>query len=172
MLSATVLEFILRGIPEGYLFIFAGYTFSKTRLNIRKFIVSGLLLGIIGYLVRFLPISFGVHSVLILIACIVMLHTVHKIPLIKAISSGMAIMLIAFAAEILNGALIALIRGFRLTELVHDPQLINIEFANATQKLIYGIPSLTLMWLVVIIFYTIYKKKDKLIDAYDRKDIE
>jgi len=172
MLSATLLEFFLRGIPEGYLFIFAGYTFSKTKLNTKKLIFSGFVLGVIGYLVRFLPISFGVHSVLILIACIVMLNTWHKIPLIKAISAGMIIMIIAFSAEIVNGLLIAVSQGIKIVDIIQNPSVNNIEFANATQKLIYGLPSLLFMWLVVLVFYVTYKRKDKLIDASDSNDIE
>ena len=172
MLSATLLEFFLRGIPEGFLFIFAGYTFSKTRVNVKKFIISGFVLGMIGYLVRFLPISFGVHSVLILIACILMLNAIHKIPLIKAISSGLIMMIIAFAAEIINGILIAFFRGFSLLEIIHDFKVIDIEFVNATQKLLYGLPSLTIMGLVLTVIYMTYKKKDKLTDAVDRKNIE
>ncbi len=172
MLNSTLLEFILRGIPEGFLFIFAGYTFSKTKVDVRKYLLAGALLSVIGYAIRLLPINFGIHSVLVLITCVILLNAVSKIPLIKAISSTLVMMIIGFAAEIVNGVLVALIRGFRFMDILRDFELINIDFANPTQKVLYGLPSMALMWLIVLIFYFVYKKRDKLINASDRETIE
>ena len=43
MLKLTLLEFFLRGLPEGFLIIFAVYVFSKTVINIKRYIVSSII---------------------------------------------------------------------------------------------------------------------------------
>jgi hypothetical protein len=162
MLKLTVVEFFFRLIPEAFLFIFAGYAFSKTKVNLKRYLLSGAVLSIIGYLVRMLPINFGIHSVLILVACIVLLVTINKIPMMKAVSASLIIMIVGFAAEALNGIFIQNVLG-------KDMELI---FQDPSQKVLYGLPSLGLMGLIIAIVYIIHYKRDKLTDVLNREDIK
>lgn len=155
MFNAPLIEFLLRGIPESLLFIFAGYAFSKSRIDFKRFLIGGFLFSVIGYLIKLLPINFGIHSVLVIIACIIVLNNINKIPLMRAISSSLIVTIIGFASESLNALFIQNV-------LKKD---LNVIFENSIQKTLYGLPSMALMGIVIGIVYFICYKKDKLVDV-------
>nr|WP_312292105.1 hypothetical protein [Clostridium chromiireducens] len=67
MLQLTVLEFTIRTIPEALVYIFAAYVFSNKKLDVNKYLISSFLLAIGTFLVRMLPINYGVHTILAII---------------------------------------------------------------------------------------------------------
>ena len=64
MLKLSVVEFVARAVPEAFLFIFAIYTFSHTRINKKRYLLSSLLMTIMIFIIRSLPISYGIHTIL------------------------------------------------------------------------------------------------------------
>ena len=52
MLRVSGFEFIVRLIPEAFIFMFAAYTFSKTKLDKKRYLLSSILLGISVFFVR------------------------------------------------------------------------------------------------------------------------
>ena len=164
MLESSVVEIVLRGIPEGFLFIFAGHAISNSKIDLKRFLLSGSLLALIGSLIRYLPINFGVHSFLIIFVCIIILNNICKIPLIKAISSSLIIMIVGFATESINGLFLQYV-------LKKDMDMI-LNNSNPLVKVYYGIPSLILMGLIIWIVYYINKKRREKKNVSDREDIE
>lgn len=148
MLKLHPIEFLLRGIPEGFLFIISIYVFSKVSINKKKCIISSLLYSANAYLIRLLPINYGVHTILSLLFLGVLIIYYNKIDVIKALRSTIIIFLIQFLAEGVNVLLL---------------NAINIDINNISNdpltKSILGIPSLLISYLVVIIFYFINNKK-------------
>ena len=63
-LKLSCFEFLFRTIPEGLLFILAIYIFSGVKFEVKRFLVSGFVLAIVTFLVRMLPISYGIHTML------------------------------------------------------------------------------------------------------------
>ena len=172
MLNSSLLEFVLRGIPEGFLFIFAGYTFSKTKVDFKKFLLAGALLSLLGYAIRLLPIHFGIHSVLVLIVCIILLSIISNISIMKAVSATFIMLIIGFAAEILNIVVLALVKGMDTMELFNNQELLDGLFTSEKERILLSFPSIGFMAIIVISFYMVYKQKGKLQDASDRKDFE
>ena len=64
MLKTTFLEFLLRGIPEAFLLILSSYIFSKKKVDVKETLLLGITLAVIAYGIRFLPIHYGVHTIL------------------------------------------------------------------------------------------------------------
>lgn len=163
MLKLSLLEFFLRLIPESFILILSGYAFSCKTINKISFCISGILLGIATYLIRMLPIHFGVHTIILLIIYALLTVFLNKIDIIKAISAGLISATILFICEWIN--------VFVLTNLFKIN--IDIMFKNAFIKIVYGIPSLLLFGL--IIFFIWYKnlhlrKVD--VNVFNREDIK
>ena len=152
MLKLPLLELFFRLIPEGFIFIFAGYAFTKTLVTKKKYIISSVLLGTIGYLIRFLPIDYGVHTILSLFACIIIVITLVKIDVVRAISAAIITFILAFISEGINVLIIQFIFKADTTAIFQNPEL----------KIIYGIPSLIIMVVVISIFYYIMLKRNEL----------
>lgn len=143
MLRLPLIEFFLRMIPEAILFVFAVFVFTKTKFDKNRYMITWILYSISGYLVRFLPIDFGIHTVLNLIVLVILAVKLNKIGIIKAIQAAFAIILTMFISEGINVAIIQFV-------LKKD---INTIFADSMQKLFYGVPSLLIFGAVVGIFY-------------------
>ena len=151
MLKLTLLEFFFRGLPEELLLIFAIYAFSKTVINIKRYIASSILLVLLVYSIRFLPIQYGVHTILNLIVTIVLTVSINKIDIIKAIQASIITVIIEFICEGINVFIIGHIFKVDVRYVLSEPSL----------KILYGIPSLLIFAAIVSIYYfVLFRKKD------------
>lgn len=150
MLDLKPIEYILRAIPESFLVIFAVYIFSKTEINKKKYIVTSILFSIILYITRKLPISYGVHMILSVLLLQIIIVSYNKIDAIKGMKSIIFIYLIQLISELLNVALLNLMK-------------IDLEvlLLNAIYKTILGLPSLIITGVIILIIYRISEKRKK-----------
>lgn len=150
MLRLTGLEFFLRLIPESCLFILGAYVLAHTKIEKKPYFVSSILLAIGGYLVRMLPIHFGVHSILVIVLYVLLTTSLNKIPIAKAISSSMLWTIALSACESLN--------AFVLSFLKFNMQII---LNNPLKKVLYFMPSLIMLLLAVLLTNILISKNKK-----------
>lgn len=148
MLRLTAFEFIVRSIPEAFIFIFASYALSNNKLNIKRYIISSVLFAICVYFIRMLPINYGVHSILSIIIQTIILVSISKIDIILAIKSSIITIICLFMIELLN--LLALNFIFK--------EQLELIMSNPISKTIYGLPSLGGFAIVAICYYCLKKK--------------
>ena len=151
MLKLQPIEFFLRVIPEGFLFIFAIYVFSQLNIDRKKYIISSLLFSSSVYIIRLLPINYGVHMTLSVLFLLFISIVYNKIDAIRAIKSIIILYLIQLISEALNVLVLNLMK-LDLDKLFKDP----------IKKSILGLPSLAITLIIIIIFYLINKKRRKL----------
>ncbi|WP_017416292.1 hypothetical protein [Clostridium tunisiense] len=149
MIKLTIFEFFIRGIPEAFLFVFATYTFSKTPINIRRFLLSGIIMAAIGFFTRYLPIHYGVHTILNLFAFVILFYNVNKIDLMKCIRSVAIAMFLQSFCELINIVIIQFLFKQDMDYILSIPKL----------KTLYGAPSMIIFGIVVISYYIIIKKR-------------
>lgn len=157
MLKLTLLEFFLRGLPEDFLLTFAVYAFSKTVINAKKYIISSILLTLIVYLIRFLPIQIGVNTILNIFGLIFLTVNINKISIIKSIQACIMTIILEFICEGINMLVIQYI--FKLN--------INSVFKEPTLKILYGIPSLLIFACFITLYYMKKLKKKELGDVFN-----
>lgn len=148
VLKLSILELIFRAIPEGFLHIMAVYVFSREKINLRKIITSGCLLGFIIFFIRILPIQFGIHTLIFLGTIILISICVNKIDTNKAISSSLVSTMILSICDSGNFFLIKDIFKINLKVIMSNPSL----------KVVYGLPSLVLYIFIILIAYKIIYK--------------
>ena len=91
----------LRCIVEVIIVNFMIYTLSKRSINNTNYYIVSILLSVLTYVVRLLPIYYGVHIVINLITFISIM-TILGIPLIKSIKNTLITFTILEFSEILN----------------------------------------------------------------------
>ncbi|MGL5380941.1 hypothetical protein, partial [Clostridium sp.] len=133
MLQLTFLELFIRTIPESFLFVFAVYAFSNVKVDKKKYILASTTLALTVFVIRELPISYGVHTLLNIMALIIIATTINKIDIIKSIKSGIITAVLLFVCEGVN--------IFLLQCIFQEEMMIRI-FENPALKTIYGVPSL------------------------------
>jgi len=155
MLKLEPIEFFLRTLPECFLLILAIYSFSKIRINTKKYIISGLICSVGIFLVRMLPISYGVHTILGMGIAMVLGVSINKIDVIKSIKGILITIIIQFMLEGVN--------IFIITNILKGDT--NKIFSDPIQKTLYGIPSLVILAIIIVGYYNINYKKDRLINV-------
>lgn len=139
MLSEIIITTILRGIPEAFIHMYAMYALANVKINKKRYVVSSMILAFLMVLISKLPISYGIHSILVVMAIIGLAVTVNRLGTIYCTSIAIINMIIQFLAEGVNILIIE-----KLLKM-------NIENAmsNPLGKSIYGIPSLVIFFIVI-----------------------
>lgn len=152
MLKLTILELIFRTIPEEFIIILSMYVFSFTKIDIKRLFSSGVMLSIIVYLIRLLPIQPGLHTLLLIPIMVLMVKIVNKITIIKGIPAAILSIIFMYLCEMINSII--------LTNIFH----MNIQeaFKDVNTRLIYGSISLIIYLLITLtVYFTIYKNKKR-----------
>ena len=146
-MKLSIWELPFRSIPESMIFVFAIYVFSFTKLDTKKWLLPSLIMSVVTFVVRLLPIQPGVHTFILIIFHVIVAVLVSKMDILKAISSTLIAIILLFTCELLN--IVTLLKVFKV-----QPE----ELENPIKKLMYGIPNLLVFGLIV---YMVYKRSAK-----------
>ncbi|WP_251861157.1 hypothetical protein [Clostridium sp. Marseille-Q2269] len=157
MLRLSMVEFVARAIPEAFLLVFAIYTFSNTRINRKNYLISSLLMVGMIFIIRSLPISYGIHTILSIMVLILLSYFVNGIDVMKSGKSTIITIIIQLICEGANIFIIQHIFKKDMNYIFKDPRL----------KTIYGIPSLIIFGCIIILFYIKLLKRKEI--KYDQR---
>ncbi|MBU5485950.1 hypothetical protein KQI86_16635 [Clostridium sp. MSJ-11] len=152
MIEVSLIELFGRAIPEGFLFIFALYVFSGHAINKRDYLISSILMSIITFTVRLLPIHYGVHTILNIIGLIVLNVSINKIDIVKSIQAVIITVILQFICEGIN---VFIIQYIFKTDM-------NYVFGDSKLKILYGIPSLLIFTGILTLYYIRLLKRKEL----------
>lgn len=149
------IHFLLQLIPEAFITILCGYAFQGKKIGL-KFLVSGILLSLIIYIVNFaFPVSKQMATILSFTAGAIILILINKIEIIKAILSTILLFVLFIIAEAFNFVLLKSV--FHLSN-----DKIQALFDSYTlERWQYGLPSLLLKLIIVVVFYFIMVRVGK-----------
>lgn len=153
MLQITWIEFFLRAIPEMFILIWGIHIVARKPFDMPKYIFSCLVLALLSFFIRWLPISFGVHMIINMIL-IIGIMVIIKISLVKAIYSTLLMFFMLSLSEVLNMVIL---------------NLLNISMDNISPvlKCVFGVPSLIFLSIFIIIMNYLLIIKDGKKDAYN-----
>lgn len=151
MVSLFWEDIILRLIPEALIIILAGYAIAKKTMNIKLYLISSIILALINFLFRALPISTIIPMVLSGIAAVMLLRFVNKIKVIHGILSTLLCYILLIVSEGLNIFLLGKLFGL-------DTNKIFLT-SSPLEKNLYGLPSLLIFGLIIISYYLIFTRK-------------
>jgi hypothetical protein len=152
MLKLSIFEFLVRSIPEGIAFVFAGYAMSNVKVIKTRMYTSGIMAAISIYLIRMLPIHFGVHTILSLIVIIFLLTNINQINIMVSVGSVLLSVILLFILDS-----VVLIGSSYLFN-IPSQYIIN----DTILKTIMLYPSLLIFILIISIIYLHKKKNNKL----------
>jgi hypothetical protein len=145
-------ELFIRGIWESALFLFGTLLFANAKIPLKKYLFCSFAFAVFVLFVRELPISYGIHTMIILICLNLVAILLFSVNLEQSIKSTVIVTCTLFALEGLNGMILQHILG---EEAFKD--IIN----NPINTLLYFIPSSIMFGLLNLIAYIILKKKRK-----------
>lgn len=145
-LQLSFFEFLCRTIPEALLFILAIYIFSGVKFKVKRFLLSSFILAIITFLVRMLPISYGIHIMLNIIVFFSIQNLIIKINITDSIKYSILTAILMSICEGFNVGFLKIFNVNRIEEIFNNPIL----------KTLYGVPSL-IIFLIVLLIYKLIK---------------
>lgn len=149
--------FFLQYIPNGLIYVLAGYAISKKTVDVNKYLISSGILAVFGFGAKILSqtmllnTSNTVPQILILFACIILLVSINNIKIVNGILSSLSIMILQLIFE-----------GVYVMLILRAVLKINIETIFQKSLLIsslIGLPYLILLGFIVYIFYKLMIKK-------------
>lgn len=149
MLKQDILSIITRMIPEACIIIYSIYLLTKSKVDKKKIIISGIIGGIGIYLIRFLPIHFGVHTILSIMLYILLAVKLNKMDVYKSIAITLLSIIILFSSD--------LVFVFLYTKIFQISS--EILFSEGWVANITGIPPLLLLYLVIRLIAYFKEKK-------------
>lgn len=155
-ISISLTQFLIIGIPQGFLFVLAIYIFTKTKFNMKKYLLIGSIVTVLTYLIRFLPITVGVNTMISLLALILVFMFVYKLDLPKIVNlivSVIAIFLFIGISEFVNEIILDLLLGRVQTQALQNN-------GSALVKSLLWIPTnIIFAILVLVIYFIAFRKK-------------
>ncbi|QGU95338.1 hypothetical protein GOM49_09785 [Clostridium bovifaecis] len=148
MLKIAPIELFMRLIPEMMIYMWGVHVVSKHPFNKKIYLCSSVILAVVIFFIRMLPIHFGVHMVINIIINIFISRLIG-IPLLQAIYSTFFNTLLLSVSEFFN---MLILNIFNIN--------IDIVFSKPITKCLAGIPSLVVFSLLVLLIKFIFKKKE------------
>ena len=87
MLESSLVYIITRTFPESLILVLSGVVLLGINIDKKKAFKDGIILGLIIGIIRLLPISFGVHSILSMIALCIILFKCANNDIVKSMVS-------------------------------------------------------------------------------------
>lgn len=151
MMKLTWIDFFLRLIPESYIYIWGLYTISNKVISKKRHIIYCILLSVEIYVVRLLPIHFGIHTIINNIFTICLL-IISEISINIAIRNTLLMTSILLISEFFNMVLLKMLN-------VNT----QVQFKIPGGKSLLMLPSmLVFILLIYLVKLLLIKKKGKI----------
>ncbi len=153
-ISIGPLQFLIIGVPQGFLFVLAIYIMTRTKFDIKKYIVLSAEVSILTYMIRFLPISLGVNSMLSFLVLVVLFLITYKYDLqriIRLIVSVISIFMFICLSELINELLLFIIFGKIKTQAL-------LNSSSDLTKIISLTPTNIIFAVILLITFIILQK--------------
>ncbi len=152
LLKIIIFEYLLGYCLQGFTFVLGVFAFNRQKIVLKIYIVTSLLVIIISYLVRLLPISFGVHTIINMLFLMLICIIVLKMPAYSTIRSAMLIIVLLLICEMADIAIMSQILGKVKFESL---MLIPLE------KAIIGSPGAAFFTILITLTYFILNNPKK-----------
>lgn len=139
---------------QSFAMVLCIYTFNRQRVIFKDYISTSVLVTILSYIVRLLPISMGVQTILnmvfVFLICVILL----KMPAYKTIRSTSLSFVLILLCEIMVTAIVVKVMGQEQFE---------IMVKNPLQSYFIGLLANTMFIISIILIHKVLENKD---DSY------
>lgn len=139
MLHQPLYSLFIRMIPEAFLIMHSICLLTASHKDLKKISTAAVLGGIGVYIVRLMPIHFGVHTILAVMIDILLVVKILDINIQKAISGTLISIIIIFMSDIILFAIYTNVFHFS-SEVIAGQTIVSV---------ISGIPSLIIFYFII-----------------------
>ncbi|NLT95017.1 MAG: hypothetical protein GXW85_05695 [Clostridia bacterium] len=141
MLELPLMGLIFQGIPEQIGVVMVAFAIANLPFNIKKIFFSGSILAICAYFIRMLPITFGVHTVVLVGLLIFILYRFGNVNINASIFSVLISFLLLIIYEMLSFSVIVNRTGLSYEEIL----------MNQNYRFLIALPHILLLYLTAFL---------------------
>ena len=144
---------LIKGIPECLIVAWAIHVLSNTRVTLTKYLLLAGIYIVATYLIRLLPITLGINTVLFLFVLIFSFQIINNSNLskvIRAVVCSVIILILIAISEVLNVLLLSAMYGAQQAEALFTS-------ADGLTRAIYSTPSNVFLALLTLACYFVMK---------------
>lgn len=149
MLHQPIYSLFIRMIPEAFLIMYSICLLTGSKADLKKLSIASIMGGVGVYIVRLLPIHFGVHTILSVMIDILLAVKILNINIHKAIVGTLKSIIVIFISDIVLFSIYTNIFQFS-SEVINGQTMLSV---------ILGMPSLIIFYLVIRI--VVYMKEKR-----------
>jgi len=156
-ISITIVELLIKGVPEGLLLILALHLFTRTKIETKKYFALSVSYVVITYFIRMLPIQLGINTMLSILTLVLLYQLAYRSQLeklAKLVASAVAILILIMISEALNIVLLKMIFGM-------DKTLELLSSNNGLTKSFSTIPSTVFTAIFILAVDMLLKKLER-----------
>lgn len=116
-MKIPLLQWLLQGIPESLAIVYLAIALAGQKPETWKILLLGIIDAVIIYLIRLLPLTFGVHSILQILVIAFLLHLFFKVSFGKSLFSALTVIITLAVTETVFFALFMSLIGLSFEEL-------------------------------------------------------
>ena len=148
-MKIPVLALILQGIPEQIAVATLAFVIAKIPLQWKRIVLIGVLLAFSSYVLRLFPITFGIHTIVIIGLLFILLVKIAKGNLNTALTASLLSFLGLIIAETV--CLSILMPLFGVTS--------EMLFSNITIRVLITLPQVFLLFMLAFVVFKIRSRK-------------
>jgi hypothetical protein len=148
--EVIIFEFLLGYALQGFTIVLGIYAFNRQRVIIKSYVIASVMVIIISYFVRLLPISFGVHTILNMLIMFLICIFYLKTPAYNTIKSALLVTVLLLVCEMADVAVMMAILGQKEFERL---------MLNSLYKALVGLPGTILFVIIVVLAYVFLNKQ-------------
>lgn len=139
-MELKIVQWLFQGIPECLALAGLGVALAGRPLEPKMVFSVGLPQAVVAYLVRLLPITFGVHTLLLVVSLAILLNVLLKIRFSRGLLSALVAVIILATAEMAFISLALSVTGITFEQARQDIFLL----------IVYGWPHTVFLFLLAL----------------------
>ena len=150
IMERIIFEYILCYLAQCFIIMLGVYAFCRSKIAMPQYLFGVGIVFVGSVLVRNLPLSYGVHTLFIMMITALVSIWYLKFPINRSIRSALFMTLILFVGEIGNMLFLNLLLGKeRFAEVI----------TNTVSKFVYGIPATILSLIITLVYYLVMENR-------------
>jgi hypothetical protein len=139
-LALTLLLWLFQTVPETLALVSLAVVLAGRNLELQSVLLIGLPHAAAVYLVRLLPIKFGIHFIVFIVILAVLLNVRLKIKFSQCLLTALAVLLFLAVAETLCMYVLSLVTGITIEQVT----------AETASHLIFAWPHILMLFLLAL----------------------
>lgn len=150
MKTFQLIIYIIGFSLQSFAIFFGIYLFNKQKINTKQYILASIIMSFVSVIVRLLPISLGVHTIVNMLFTYLICVILIKMPAYITIRSTSLCVVLIIICELTVSSTAIAVKGRDYFENILD---------NPLQKSIIGIIANLMYSFIVVFLYFMFKKK-------------